>query len=139
MTPTQEEDRDTGPVHQSRGKQVLVEKERRTWLDYKPGRMGAGHQQLKRKGVRLGTGPAEGRTGDETSLAIDADASDVVSASAGISQQIMGRLSVQAQAAINGEAATLMYENMLKPVQYEAVSLSTGMLLYMHGLCVRCK
>ena len=116
MTPTQEEDRDTGPVHQSRGKQVLVEKERRTWLDYKPGRMGAGHQQLKRKGVRLGTGPVEGRTDDETSLAIDADASE--------------RLSVQAQAAINGEAATLMYENMLKPVQYEAVSLSTGMLLY---------
>ena len=130
-TPTQEEDRGTaGPVHQSRGKQVLVEKERRKWQDYKPGRTGAGHQQLKRKGVRLGTGPAEGRTGDETSLAIDADASDVVSASAGISQQIMGRLSVQAQAAINGEAATLMYENMLKPVQYEAVSLSTGMLLY---------
>ena len=103
-------------MHQSRGKQVLVEKERRKWQDYKPGRMGAGHQQLKRKGVRLGTGPAEGRTHDETSLAIDADASE--------------RLSVQAQAAINGEAATLMYENMLKPVQYEAVSLSTGMLLY---------
>ena len=89
--------------------------------------------------MRLGTGPAEGWTDDETSLAIDADAGDVVSASAGISQQIMGRLSVQAQAAINGGAATLMYENMLKPGQYEAVSLSTGMLLYMHGLCVRCK
>ena len=106
-------------MHESRGKQVLVENERRKWQGYKPGRMGAGHQHLKSKGARQGTGSAEGRTDDEPSLAIDADAGDV-SASAGISQQIMRRLSVQAQAAIDGEATTLMYGNMLKPVQYEA-------------------